>query len=151
MKKGLLTLLILMPILLMAQSNKKVSEDFLQSFADAFNAHDLKAIMFHMTDDCVFEASMGPDFDGEKFTGQEQVRSAFENVFTTFPDAHWGNARHFISGNRGFSEWIFTGTKSDGTRVEVTGCDLFTFKDGKTQIENSKSLFKKMAIADTGS
>lgn len=126
-----------MPILLMAQSNKKVSEDFLQSFADAFNAHDLKAIMFHMTDDCVFEASMGPDFDGEKFTGQEQVRSAFENVFTTFPDAHWGNARHFISGNRGFSEWIFTGTKSDGTRVEVTGCDLFTFKDGKIAIKDS--------------
>ena len=137
MKKGLLTLLILMPILLMAQSNKKVSEDFLQSFADAFNAHDLKAIMFHMTDDCVFEASMGPDFDGEKFTGQEQVRSAFENVFTTFPDAHWGNAKHFISGNRGFSEWIFTGTKSDGTRVEVTGCDLFTFKDGKIAIKDS--------------
>ena len=137
MKKGLLTLLILMPILLMAQSNKKVSEDFLQSFADAFNAHDLKAIVFHMTDDCVFEASMGPDFDGEKFTGQEQVRSAFENVFTTFPDAHWGNARHFISGNRGFSEWIFTGTKSDGTRVEVTGCDLFTFKDGKIAIKDS--------------
>jgi steroid delta-isomerase-like uncharacterized protein len=137
MKKGLLTLLILMPILLMAQSNKKVSEDFLQSFADAFNAHDLKAIMAHMTDDCVFEASMGPDFDGEKFTGQEQVRSAFENVFTTFPDAHWGNARHFISGNRGFSEWIFTGTKSDGTRVEVTGCDLFTFKDGKIAIKDS--------------
>ena len=126
-----------MPILLMAQSNKKVSEDFLQSFADAFNAHDLKAIMAHMTDDCVFEASMGPDFDGEKFTGQEQVRSAFENVFTTFPDAHWGNARHFISGNRGFSEWIFTGTKSDGTRVEVTGCDLFTFKDGKIAIKDS--------------
>ena len=85
MKKGLLTLLILMPILLMAQSNKKVSEDFLQSFADAFNAHDLKAIVFHMTDDCVFEASMGPDFDGEKFTGQEQVRSAFENVFYDVP------------------------------------------------------------------
>ena len=126
-----------MPILLMAQSNKKVSEDFLQSFADAFNAHDLKAIMAHVTDDCVFEASMGPDFDGEKFTGQEQVRSAFENVFTTFPDAHWGNARHFISGNRGFSEWIFTGTKSDGTRVEVTGCDLFTFKDGKIAIKDS--------------
>ena len=22
-----------------------------------------------------------------------------------------------------FSEWTFTGTKSDGTKVEVTGCD----------------------------
>jgi ketosteroid isomerase-like protein len=127
----------LLPILLMAQSDKEVTEEFLQSFADAFNAHDIKAIMFHMTDDCVFQASAGIELDGEKFTGQKQVKKAFENVFATFPDAHWGNPRHFILGNRGFSEWIFTGTKLDGTKVEVTGCDLFTFKEGKIAIKNS--------------
>ncbi|MES2847670.1 MAG: nuclear transport factor 2 family protein [Bacteroidota bacterium] len=121
----------------MAQSNEKITVDFLQSFVDAFNAHDVKAIMSHMTEDCVFEASAGPDVDGEKFTGQEQVRVAFENVFASFPDAHWGSARHFISGDRAFSEWLFTGTKADGTKVEVTGCDLFTFKDGKIAIKNS--------------
>ena len=137
MKKEALIFLILIPILHMAQSNKKVAEDFLQSFADAFNAHDINAIMSHMTDDCVFQASAGPDFDGESYTGQVQVRNAFENVFTTFPDAHWGNPRHFISGDRGFTEWIFTGTKLDGAKVEVTGCDLFTFKNGKIAIKNS--------------
>lgn len=137
MKKGTLIFLLFLPILLMAQLSKDVTEEFLQSFAEAFNAHDIKRIMSHMTEDCVFEASAGPDFDGEKFTGQEQVRKAFENVFATFPDAHWGDPRHFISGNRGFSEWIFIGTKSDGTRVEVTGCDLFTFRDGKIAIKNS--------------
>lgn len=137
MKKEALIFLILFPILLMAQSNKKVAEDFLQSFADAFNAHDINAIMSHMTDDCVFQASAGPDLDGERYTGQVQVRNAFENVFTTFPDAHWGNPRHFISGDRGFTEWIFTGTKLDGAKVEVTGCDLFTFKNGKIAIKNS--------------
>jgi len=121
----------------MAQSNQKVTVEFLQSFADAFNAHDLQTIMSHMTDDCVFEASAGPDLNGEKFSGQEQVKKAFENVFEMFPDAHWGNAKHFILGNRGFSEWIFTGTKSDGTKIEVTGCDLFTFKDGRIAVKNS--------------
>jgi ketosteroid isomerase-like protein len=137
MKKAGLIFIFLSPILLMAQSNTEVTVDFLRSFADAFNAHDVAAIMSHMTDECIFEASAGPDFDGEKFTGQEQVKKAFENVFKTFPDAHWGNSRHFILGDRGFSEWIFTGTKSDGTKVEVTGCDLFTFKDGKIAIKNS--------------
>jgi len=137
MKKAALIFILLLPSLLMAQSINAVTENFLQSFADAFNAHDVKAIMSHMNDDCVFEASAGPDFDGEKFTGQEQVKIAFENVFEIFPDAHWGNSKHFIFGNRGFSEWIFTGTKSDGTKVEVTGCDLFTFKDGKIAIKNS--------------
>ncbi|QHT71917.1 nuclear transport factor 2 family protein [Rhodocytophaga rosea] len=121
----------------MAQSTKQVTEAFLQSFADAFNAHDVQAIISHMTDDCMFEASAGPAMDGEKFTGQLQVKKAFEQVFITFPDAHWGNSRHFIAGDRGFSEWIFTGTKSDGTKIEVTGCDLFTFKNGKIAIKNS--------------
>jgi ketosteroid isomerase-like protein len=121
----------------MVQSNKDITEDFLQSFADAFNAHDVTAIMSHMTNDCVFEASAGPDFNGEKFTGQKQVKKAFENVFETFPDAHWGNTKHLILGTRGFSEWIFTGTKLDGTKIEVTGCDLFTFKNGKIAVKNS--------------
>lgn len=121
----------------MAQSNEKVTEAFLQSFADAFNAHDLDAIMSHMTADCIFEASAGPDADGEKFTGQAQVRKAFEDVFTMYPDARWNNPRHFISGDRGFSEWTFTGTRKDGRKIEVTGCDLFTFEGGKIAVKNS--------------
>lgn len=148
MKKILLLLIITLcfPMLNMAQSsnkktlfkdNEKITERFLQSFADAFNAHDINTIMSFMTQDCVFEAAAGEEINGEKFTGQEQVRKAFENVFGTFHDAHWSNAHHFISGNRGFSEWIFTGTKSDGSKVEVTGCDLFTFKNGKIAIKNS--------------
>ena len=137
MKKGALTILLLLPFYLMAQINNKVSEGFLQSFADAFNAHDIKAIMSHMTDDCVFEASAGPDVDGQKFIGQDQVKKAFEDVFATFPDARWSNTRHFIAGDRGFTEWIFTGTRKDRVKVEVTGCDLFTFKDGKIAVKNS--------------
>ncbi len=137
MKKGALLFFLLLPIFLMAQSNKKITEDFLQSFADAFNAHDINAIMSHMTETCVFEASAGPYANGQKYTGQEQVRQAFLDVFTTYPDAHWNNPRHFIVEDRGFTEWIFTGTKKDGTKVEVTGCDLFTFKDGKIAVKNS--------------
>ena len=131
----------------MAQSSNNITIDYLQSFADAFNAHDLDRIMDLMTEDCVFEASAGPDIDGEKFTGREAVKKAFENVFTTVPDAHWGNARHFISGERGVSEWIFTGTKADGTKVAVTGCDLFSFRDGKIAVKNSYRKNRVVAAA----
>ena len=118
--------------------NKEVTRKFLQSYTDAFNAHDLNKIMSLMTQDCVFEASPGDGgADGKKYVGRDEVRMAFEDVFKTFPDAHWANVKHFVSGNRGFSEWLFTGTKPDGTKVEVSGCDLFTFKDGKIAIKNS--------------
>jgi hypothetical protein len=53
----------------------------------------------------------------------------------TFADAHWGNARHFVQGDRGVSQWTFTGTRADGTRVEVHGCDLFTFTGRKDRLE----------------
>ena len=90
-----------------------------------------------MTDDFIFEASAGPNADGEKFTGKEAVKKAFEEVFKTYLDAHWGNVRRFISGERAVSEWTFTGTKQDGSKVEVMGYDLFTFRDGKIVIKNS--------------
>lgn len=146
MKKILfyLCIVLLTPHTFMAQTtNQKTSArdtitlSFLQGFANAFNAHDVNAILSFMTIDCIFEASAGPDADGEKFVGQEAVKKAFEDVFKTYPDAHWGNARHFIADDRGVSEWLFTGTKPDGSKVEVTGCDLFTFRDGKIALKNS--------------
>jgi ketosteroid isomerase-like protein len=118
----------------------------LDGFANAFNAHDIDRILSYMTEDCVFEASAGPDVDGEKFAGKVAVKKAFEDVFKNFPDAHWGNVRHFISGDRAVSEWTFTGTKQDGSKVEVTGCDLFTLRDGKIAVKNS---YRKNRTAKT--
>ena len=109
----------------------------LDLFADAWNRHDLDALMAMMTDDCVFEASAGPQVDGQRSEGKQAVRAAYAAVFEAFHDAHWANHRHFIAGNRGVSEWTFTGTQKDGKRVEVTGCDLFTFRDGKIAIKSS--------------
>ena len=114
-----------------------VTVEDLQAFADAWNRHDVDALMSFMTDDCVFESSAGADACGARYAGREEVRAGFAEVWKIFPDAHWGNARHFVHGERGVSEWIFTGTRTDGTRVEVHGCDLFTFRNGKIAIKNS--------------
>jgi len=109
----------------------------LERFADAWNRHDLDALMSMMTEDCVFEASGGPQVDGQRSEGKQAVRAAYAAVFATFPDAQWANPTHFIADNRGVSEWTFIGTPRDAKRVEVTGCDLFTFRDGKIAIKNS--------------
>ena len=115
----------------------EVTTEFLQAFADAWNRHDADALMAFMTEDRVFETPAGPDVCGTRYAGREAVRAGFADVWANFPDAHWGNARHFVCGDRGVSEWTFTGTRVDGTRVEVHGCDLFTFRDGKIALKNS--------------
>ena len=115
----------------------EASTQFLQAFADAWNRHDVDALMSFMAEDCAFESSAGPDACGARHVGREAVRAAFADVWNVFPDAHWGNARHFIHGDRAVSEWTFTGTRADGSRVEVHGCDLFTLQGGKIALKNS--------------
>ena len=40
------------------------------------------------------------------------------------------------SGDFGTSQWTFTGTAADGSRIETDGIDVFTFKDGKIALKN---------------
>ena len=115
----------------------------LARFAAAWNAHDVDALLDFMTDDGVFHASAGPGPFGATAVGREALRRAYADVWKTYPDAQWTNAIHFASGDRAFSEWLFTGTKADGTRVEVRGCDLFTLRGGKIAVKNS---FRKQVV-----
>jgi hypothetical protein len=64
----------------------------LQAFADAWNRHDAYELMSFMTDDCVFEASAGPDVCGMSYLGREAVRDGFADVWKTYPDAQWRTA-----------------------------------------------------------
>ena len=121
----------------MPNPDASVTIEMLQAFADAWNHHDVDALMTFMTQDCVFEASAGSGICGTRYVGHEAVRAGFAEAWAAFPDAHWGGARHFIAGDRGVSEWTFTGTRADGARVEVHGCDLFTFRGGKIALKNS--------------
>lgn len=114
-----------------------ITTEFLDAFAAAWNRHDTTAILTMMTEDCIFEASRGPEVKGTVYVGHDEVRRGIEEVFATFPDARWDTPRHFIAGDRGVSEWVFTATGANGVRVEVQGCDVFTFRDGKIAIKNS--------------
>jgi len=121
----------------MAGTMPGVTIELLQAHADAWNRHDVEAILSFMTDDCVFESSAGPDVCGTRYAGREAVRAGFVEVWSVFPDAQWRSPRHFVQGDRGVSEWTFTGTRADGSRVEVHGCDLFTFRGGRIALKNS--------------
>ena len=81
-------------------------------------------------------ARRGPD----DARGHDDQRRAFARVFEVFPDARFAEARHLVAGDRGFSEWPFTGTTVEGKAVEVDGCDLFTFSGDK--IARKSSYFK---------
>ncbi len=108
-----------------------VSVATLKAIADAFNAHDLDAIMRFFADDCSLDMPRGPDPWGQRFTGKAAVREGLAMRFKGLPDVHYSDDRHWVSGNMGVSEWLLTGTMPGGVRIRVRGCDHWEFRDGK--------------------
>jgi ketosteroid isomerase-like protein len=109
----------------------EVTVEVLERLLDRFNAHDLDAIMEFFCEDCILDMPRGPAPGGRRCVGKEAVREGLRSRFTGLPDVHYGNDRHFVSGDRGVSEWLLTGITPSGEKVRVQGCDLFEFRDGR--------------------
>ncbi|MCC6397282.1 MAG: nuclear transport factor 2 family protein [Bacteroidetes bacterium] len=108
-----------------------VTLDTLKGLLEAFNRHDLDAIMSYFNDDCVLYMPRGRAPRGERYTGKQQVRAGLASRFGGIPDVHYGEDRHWVCGTLGVSEWTLTGTKKGGDSIEVRGVDLLEFLDGK--------------------
>jgi ketosteroid isomerase-like protein len=114
-----------------------MKEQDLIDYSDAWNAHDIDLIMSFHTEDCIFETGGGTEKYGTRVSGSEAVRARFILVWTELADVRFEHGSHFVTGDRGCSEWTFVATRPDGARLEMNGCDLFTFSDGKIRIKNS--------------
>ncbi|MEO6229295.1 MAG: nuclear transport factor 2 family protein [Ferruginibacter sp.] len=116
-----------------------VTTDTLKQIIEAYNRHDLDAIMEFFSDDCSFDFPRGPEKWGERFVGKAKVRDALAGRFRSIPDVHYGEDRHWVSvdASRGISEWTLTGTTASKKRLNVRGCDLWEFKDGKVTRKDS--------------
>ena len=112
-------------------TSAKVAVPVLQEVLDAFNAHDLDLIMSFFADDCVMDMPHGPGPGGRRLVGKDEVREGIRSRLDGIPDIHYGDDRHWVCDDRGVSEWTIRGTRPTGERVEVRGCDLFEFVDGK--------------------
>jgi len=118
-------------------SEETVTVETLKHILDAFNRHDLNAIMDFFSDDCSFDFPRGPESWGQRFTGKGQVREALASRFKGIPDVHYGDDRHWVAEDMGVSEWTLTGTTASGVSVNVRGCDLWEFRNGKVVRKDS--------------
>ncbi|HEX7118257.1 MAG TPA: nuclear transport factor 2 family protein [Longimicrobiales bacterium] len=98
-------------------------------FNEAFNAHDVDAIMEAMTEDCVFDNTRPPP-DGERFEGQAAVRASWEAMFRRSPHARFETEEMFAAGDRRVVRWTYHWIR-DGRPGHVRGVDIFRVRDGK--------------------
>jgi ketol-acid reductoisomerase len=122
--------------------------ELLRNVMDAFNRHDVEAILSFFAEDCVFQAARGSEPGGRRVEGKANVREAFTARFAEMPDVSYTDDAHFVSGNRGLSEWTTSGTTENGDRMVVRGCDLWTFDDGG-KITRKDSFWKIVEPAAT--
>jgi len=103
----------------------------LKDFLEAFNRHDLDAIMGFFAEECVFYMPRGARPRGDRYVGKHEVRAGLAKRFEGLPDVHYGEDRHWACGDLGVSEWTLTGTSLSGQRIEVRGVDLIEMAEGK--------------------
>ncbi len=95
---------------------------------DATNAHDLDALV-----DCFAETYRNetPAHPGRGFTGREQVRANWQQIFTAVPDLTATILSAVTNGDETWSEWEMRGTRPDGSAHLMRGVIIFGVDAGR--------------------
>ena len=113
----------------------KVTNELLDEIQDAFNRHDVDAIVSFFADDCEWLMARGPDpWKGRRLIGKQAIGDVLRARYKVIEDMRWEDMTHFISPDetKACSEWTVRGTPNDGSPpIDFLGCDVWTFRNGE--------------------
>ena len=115
-------------------NDTKVTIALLDTIQDAFNRHDVDAILSYFADDGEWLMARGPDpWEARRLRGKQAIGDVLRARYAVIPDMRWVDMQHFIDagGSRACSEWTVKGTPREGPPLDFLGCDLWTFRDGR--------------------
>jgi len=139
-----------------------VNGDELQAFIDrynnAWNRHDVDAIVSMHTDDSVFENHVTGDVN----VGREAIGRAITGIFSVFPDLEFEGRRQYIREDLVVQEWTARGThlgkmtrasievEPTGRSVEYRGMDVIPIRGGlvarKDVYSDSITLLRQLGL-----
>jgi ketosteroid isomerase-like protein len=105
---------------------KTPEEQLIEQYVDAFNRHDVDAVLA-----CFHGAAVLVDTQGKKVEGLDEVRRRYEEDFALIPDGHCDLQMATGHDGRGVAETLFHGTIRDGAPVKAVGTEVMEFADGK--------------------
>lgn len=133
--------------------------DAIGRYNDAWNSHDLDAIMAMHAPDMVFENHTA----GESAQGDD-VRGHVGSIFETWPDIHFETRRLYVRDGVVTQEWTATATHENqmrrgelvaeptGRTIKWNGIDVIPFQDGlvkrKDVYSDSVSILRQLGLID---
>jgi steroid delta-isomerase-like uncharacterized protein len=128
-------------------------------YNDAWNAHDLDAIMAMHAPDMVFENHTA----GERAEG-EAARAHIGSIFESWPDIEFTTRRLYVRDGLVVQEWTATATHANemrrgdliaeptGKTISWDGLDVIPFEDGlvkrKDVYSDSVSILRQVGLLD---
>jgi steroid delta-isomerase-like uncharacterized protein len=128
-------------------------------YNDAWNAHDLDAIMAMHAPDMVFDNHTA----GESASGEE-ARGHIGSIFETWPDIEFATRRLYVREGLVVQEWTAAATHATtmrrgdlvaeptGRRIEWDGIDAIPFEDGlvkrKDVWSDSVTILRQVGLLD---
>ena len=133
-------------------------QTFIDRYNQAWNRHDVEAIVSMHTDDSVFENHTTGDLN----VGKDAIGHAISGIFTVFPDLSFETRRQYIREDLVVQEWTATGThlgkmtraglEVEPTRkhVDYNGMDVIPIRDGlvarKDVYSDSITLLRQLGL-----
>jgi len=120
------------------ESSGHLLEKIISAYGDAWNRHDIEAILAMHTEDSVFENHTS----GGKGVGKDAIRQILKGVFAAFPDLNFEARRTYVRDGLVTQEWTATGTLATpftrgnktvnptGKSISWHGVDVIPFVDG---------------------
>ena len=102
--------------------------EVMNRLVSAMNAHDLdtSAALF----DVDYRSSQ-PAHPGRTFTGREQMRANWAAMFAGVPDFRAEIVGTAQDGHTTWTEWRWSGTRTDGLLLDMRGVTVFETRDGQ--------------------
>ena len=135
-------------------------QEFIDRYNDAWNAHDVEAIVAMHTEDSVFENHV----TGDRNVGRDQIATAITGIYTVFPDLSFEGRTQYLREDLVVQEWTARGTHEGtmtrgglevpptGKRVEYEGMDIIPIRDGlvarKDVYSDSITLLRQLGLTD---
>jgi steroid delta-isomerase-like uncharacterized protein len=100
-------------------------EETIGRYNEAWNAHDVDAIVELHAPDMVFA-----NHTASEVVEGAAVRAHIAEIFRNWPDLAFRGRRLYARDGLVVSEWTATATDGEGRKLEWDGVDIFPFRDG---------------------